>query len=122
MPAFDYALMLKGVNDLIRDAGQQGFIRRQGEPTGPAHNPTPGVATNYPATFVLTDLNEEEMADSRTELSDKKALVAPGTLAIDIRPSDTLVEADGTTWQIVPPVVVTRPATTTLLIELLVRR
>ena len=121
MPPFDYARPLATANRLIERYGQVGAVRRTGEATGPSYDPTPGTAVDHPARFVITDFTADEIDGTRILSTDKKGLVAPGSLPIDILPSDLLVEADGSVWNIVPPVGKLRPATTTLLYTLQVR-
>jgi hypothetical protein len=121
MTAFDYTRALATANRLIERYGKLGAVRREGEATGPVYDPTPGEPDDHPARFAIVEFEADEIDGTRILSTDKKALVAPGTLPIDILPSDLLVEADETVWNIVPPVGKLRPATTTLLYTLQVR-
>lgn len=121
MTAFDYARPLATANRLITRYGQLGAIRRTPQ-TGTSYNPTAGTPVDHPARFVITEFDRDEIDGSRVLMTDKKALVAPGSLTIDPTPSDHLVEADGTVWNIVPPVQTLRPKDTTLLHTLQVRK
>lgn len=122
MAAFDYRRPLATANRLIERYGQLGAIRRTGAPTGPDYDPTPGASVDHPARFVMIDFTASEIDGTRILSTDKKALVSPGSLTIEPTTSDHLVEADGTVWNIIPPVQTLRPAETTLLFTLQCRR
>ena len=121
MTTFDYSRPLATANRLIERFGQLGSIQRPGTPTGPKHNPTPGAPTSHPARFVIVDYSSREIDGTRIKATDKKALMSPGSLTIDPATTDRLVEADASSWSIVG-VETLRPATTTLLHTLQVRR
>lgn len=114
MIAFDYTRTLATANRLIERFGQLGAVRRPGTPTGPSYDPTPGTPTDDPARFVITAYEARDVDGTRILATDKKALVAPGSLPSAPALSDKLVEADGTEWHIVG-VETLRPAETTLL-------
>ena len=122
MPAINYASLVAVANQLIADSGQRGALRRFAA-GGTAFNPKPGLPTDHDADFVLLDFTTDEIinGEGRILSSDQKALVSPGTLPIVPSSDDILVEADGTTWTIIPPIRTLRPATTTLLYTLQVR-
>lgn len=122
MAAFDYSRPLATANRLIERYGQLGAIRRAGAATGPAYDPTPGADVDHPARFVIMDFDAKEIDGTRVLATDKKALLAPGSLAIAPTTDDRLVEADGSVWNIIPPVQTLRPAETTLLYTLQCRR
>lgn len=121
MAAFDYSRPLAAANRSIERFGQLGAIRRPGSETGPSYDPTIGPATNDPARFVITEYSARDIDGTRILATDKKALVAPGALPSAPGLDDKLVEADGTAWNIVG-VETLRPAETTLLFTLQVRR
>ena len=122
MTAFDYARPLATANRMIERFGQVGAIRRAGASSGPSYDPTPGADVDHPARFVMIDFTANEIDGTRIFATDKKALVSPGSLTIEPATMDHLVEADGTVWNIVPPVQTLRPAETTLLWTLQCRR
>lgn len=122
MSTFDYAKPLATANRLIEKFGQLGAIRRAGAPSGDPWNPTPGADVDHPARFVMVDFSASEIDGTRILATDKKALVSPGSLTIEPATTDHLVEADGTVWNIIPPVQTLRPAETTLLYTLQCRR
>lgn len=122
MTAFDYARPLAAANRMIERYGQLGAIRRTGAPTGPDCDPTLGTAVDYPARFVIIDFSANEIDGTRILATDKKALVSPGSMTINPATTDHLVEADGSVWNIIPPVQTLRPAETTLLFTLQCRR
>lgn len=121
MAAFDYSRPLATANRLIERFGQLGAVSRPGTPTGLAYDPTPGTPVTHPARFVITDYSSRDIDGTRILATDKKALVAPGSLTSDPALADKLVEADGTAWNIVG-VETLRPAETTLLYTLQVRK
>lgn len=121
MTAFDYSRMLESANRLMAKFGQTGAVRRPGTPTGPSYDPTPGSPTDDPARFVITAYEARDVDGTRILATDKKALVAPGSLTSAPALSDKLVEADGTAWNIVN-VETLRPAETTLLWTVQIRR
>jgi hypothetical protein len=122
MTAFDYARPLATANRLIERYGQLGAVRVEGEASGPSYDPEPGEPEDHPARFVMIEFDAGEIDGTRILATDKKALLAPGSLAITPSTDHHLVEADGTVWNIVPPVQTLRPAETTLLFTLQVRR
>lgn len=122
MPPFDYSRPLATANRLIERYGQLGAIRRTPEPDENDYDPTPGAAVDHPARLVMVEFGANEIDGSRIRATDKKALVSPGSLTIEPTTSDHLVEADGSVWNIIPPVQTLRPAEMTLLYTLQVRQ
>lgn len=122
MSTFNYGPMLATANRLIARFGQLGAIRVAGEASGPSYDPEPGEDEDHPARFVMVDFSANEIDGTRILATDKKALVSPGSLTIEPTTSGHLVEADGTVWNIVPPVQTLRPAETTLLYTLQCRQ
>lgn len=122
MSTFDYSRPLATANRMIERYGQLGAIRRAGAPSGDPFDPTPGADVDHAARFVMIDFSAHEVDGTRIFATDKKALVSPGSLTIEPATTDHLVEADGTVWNIVPPVQTLRPAETTLLYTLQCRR
>lgn len=121
MTAFDYSRAVASADRQIGRYGQTGAIRRKGPVTGPKHNATAGGSTDHPARFVLLRYQTREIDGGRILASDRKALVSPVGLTIDPTTSDVLVEADGTPWKIVGMDIL-RPANTTVMVTLQVRR
>ena len=120
MTGFDYVRAAATAERLVRKFGAQGAIRRETPGSGPSYDPGPPTITDHPAHIVLTDYSSREIDGQRILSTDRKALVEP---AIGIEPttSDLLVTADGATLTIVN-VDLLRPATTTILYTLQVRR
>lgn len=118
--SFDYARAAGTAERLVRKFGAQGVIRRETPGAGPSYDPGPPTITDHPAHIVLTDYSNREIDGQRILSTDRKALVEP---AIGIEPtvSDLLVTADGATLTIVN-VDLLRPATTTVLYTLQVRK
>lgn len=121
MTAFDYSRPQTTANRLLGRFGQSGYIRRPGAKTGPAHNPTVGSVTNDACTFVITDYRSREIDGTRVLATDKKAMIAPGTLPSAPKTVDLLVEADGSVYKIID-VKTVKPASTVILYEAQVRR
>lgn len=122
MSTFDYSRPLAAANRMIERYGQTGAVRRLTASNGPAFDPGQPEPDDHTARFVIVAFMANEIDGTRIHATDKKALLAPGALTIIPTPDDLLVEADGSTWKIVPPVDVLRPAETTLLYTLQVRR
>jgi len=117
-----YAEMAAVADDLIAEFGQLGAIRRTGTPTGPEYDPTPGATTDYPARFAVLDYEASEIDGTRVLATDKKALLAVGSLTITVALDDKLVEADGTVYKIIPPLKPLSPAGTVVMYEIQCRR
>ncbi len=117
-----YAEMAAVADSLIEEFGQLGAIRRTVSPTGPDYDPAPGPEVDYPAQFAVMDYMATEIDGTRVLASDKKALLAVGTLTITPGLNDKLVEADGTVYRIVPPLKQLNPAGTPVMYELQCRR
>lgn len=115
-----YADMAEMARELIVEFGALGSIRREVPGSGPSYDPGPPTITDHPAHIVLTDYSNREIDGQRILSTDRKALVEP---AIGVEPttSDLLVTADGATLTIVS-VDLLRPATTTVLYTVQVRR
>lgn len=120
MPAFDYARAAQTSERVIRKFGAPGAIRRETPGSGPSYDPGPPTVTDHPAHIVLTDYANREIDGQRILSTDRKALVDP---AIGVEPttSDLLVTADGAILTVVN-VDLLRPATTTVLYTLQVRK
>lgn len=121
MAAYDYGEDLADANEMIEEFGQAGFIRRKGATTGPAHNQTSGPPTNTPVTFVMVDYKNHEIDGTRILTTDRKVLLAVGTMTQDPTPADELVLADGTPQKIIN-VSPLAPGGVTLLYEMQCRR
>lgn len=119
MSGIDYARLAATALRLIERAGQSGQLRR---PTfsGPKHTPVEGDPVFFPAKFVITKFDQDEIDGTRVLATDKKALVAASGL---VQPalSDELLEADGSKYRIAG-VETLKPATTALVYVLTVRR
>lgn len=119
---FDYARAAITAERLIRKFGAPCAIRRTTVEGANLYDPSSGteVITDHAAHIVLTDYSNREIDGQRILSTDRKALVEP---AIGIEPttSDLLVAADGATLTIVN-VDLLRPATTTVLYTLQVRK
>lgn len=121
MTAFDYSRPLAAANRMIERYGQLGAVLFPGVPEEGDFDPDPGEPDSQPANFVIVSFDAKETDGTRVLATDKKALVAPGSMTLDPDNTCLLVEADATTWNIVA-VDTLRPAETTLLYTLQVRR
>jgi hypothetical protein len=120
--AYDYARAKATADRLIEKFGQLGAIRRTGAGTGPEYDPTPGATTDYPARFAMLDYEASEIDGTRVLATDKKAILAVGSLTITVALDDKLVEADGTVYKIIPPLKPLSPAGTVVMYEIQCRR
>lgn len=120
MSGFDYARAARTAQRLIDKFGAAGAIRRQTPGSGPSYDPGEPTLTDHPAHIVLTDYANREIDGQRILSTDRKALVEAG-IGIEPTTSDLLVTADGATFTIVN-VDLLRPATTTVLYTLQVRK
>lgn len=120
MTAFNYASAAATASRLTAKFGAPGAIRRLTTGAGPSYDPGEPTTQDYPANIVLTEYTNREIDGERILATDRKALVDP---AVEIEPNttDLLVTADGATLTIVN-VSILRPAATTVLYELQVRR
>jgi hypothetical protein len=89
--AFDYAELTEEVDDAIQLLGQAGTIIRRGAATGTPYNPTPGAPVNHSCTLVVGNYRNNEIDGSRVLASDKKVVIAKGSLTIEPSLSDKLV-------------------------------
>lgn len=117
-----YAEMAAVADDLIAEFGQLGAIRRTVAPTGPDYDPTPGAEVDYAAFFAVMDYTAREIDGTRVLATDKKALLAVGSLTITPALDDKLVEADGTVYRIVPPLKTLSPSGSPVMFEVQCRR
>ena len=120
MTAFDYSRSAATALRLLARFGQSGYVRRPTS-SGPAHNPTAGTPANHAATFAVVDYNASEVDGSRILATDKRALLAVGTLTVTPTTTDLLVEADASVYKIVR-VSTIKPAGTVVMYDLQVRR
>lgn len=118
---FDYARSKAAADRLIGRFGANGFIRRTTK-TGTAYNPTDGGVTNHACKVVIIDFTNREIDGTRVLATDKRAYVAVGTMTITPTPADELVDADGTVYKIIDPVRPLKPAGTTVMFDLQVRK
>lgn len=121
MSRFDYGKPLATANRLLAKFGQMGAIRRTTIVGGSDFDPGEEVVTDHPATFVVSTYAAKDIDGSRILATDKKVMIAPGSLTIEPTPADKLVDAAGSVYSIIH-VGTIRPAETTLLWVLQVRR
>lgn len=121
MTAFNYAKPLATANRLIARYGMAGVLRRAGATTGPVHNPTPGASVDHPVVFVTLGYEGAEIDGTRILATDKKILLAVGSLTITPATSDLLVEATGSPYKVVD-VAPLAPGGTTVLYQIQARR
>lgn len=115
---FDYSDAKADADALIAEFGQSGVLRRQAT-SGPAHNPV--ITTeDFACTFVVEDYRAQEIDGSRVLVTDKRAILKAGGLAIVPTTSDKLV-VGGVAHSIIR-VETLAPGGTTLLWQLQIRR
>lgn len=120
MTAFDYAKAKATADRLIQRFGQSGHLRRIAA-TGPAYDRSPGAATDHACRFAVVDYMATEIDGTRVLATDKKVYLAKGSLTIEPKASDVLVEADSSVYKIVS-VAPLSPAGVVVVYELQVRR
>ncbi len=120
MSTYNYARPLASANRLITRFGQAGYVRRP-TTSGTSYNPTQGAPDDHPAKFAVTNYEDKEIDGSRILSSDKKVLLAPGTLTIEPTSTDLLIEADGSAYKVIA-VKTLKPARTVLLYTIQARR
>lgn len=121
MTAYNYARAKATANRLIERFGQLGALRRQAV-SGAAYDPTLGANTDHACRFAITDYTASEIDGTRVLATDKKALLAVGSLTVTPALSDKLVEADGTVYKIIPPLKPLSPAGTVVMYEIQCRK
>ena len=100
MSAFDYARSKATAARLLARFGQAATLRRPST-GGTAYNPTQGSPADYPVTIVVTDYETREVDGTRILSTDKKVLLAKGSLSVEPATSDLLIEASGAVYKIV---------------------
>ncbi len=118
---FDYARAKATADRLIQRFGQTGQLRKAGTPSGPAYNPTPGADVNHACRFAIVSFDQREIDGTRILATDKKAILAKGSLTVEPLPGDRLVDAAGVVYSVVD-VMPLNPAGTVVMYELQVRR
>lgn len=88
--AFDYARSTATADRLLAKFGQTGTLKRPTS-TGPAHNPTEGEPDEHACTFVVEEFKAFEIDGSRVLATDKKVLLAKGSLTIEPTTTDKLM-------------------------------
>lgn len=89
MTAFDYARSKATADRLIARFGQSATLRRQTN-TGTSYQPTI-TTTDYACTIVVLDYDLREIDGARVLATDKKVLLAKGSLAIEPTTADKLL-------------------------------
>ena len=128
MSAADIAAdVLAGLQEAGAETGNgrpaTGFIIRAREPTGPAHNPQPGVPTQHPCTVVYSQWDARLIDGTFIQSDDQRILVGVPDLAITPQVGDLFwngVALSGTK-KIVPPLTQVAPGGAAVLYVLNVR-
>jgi hypothetical protein len=120
MSSFDYEELASAADELIRFFGQSGTLRKFAPGTG-TFDPTPGAAVDSPAAFAFSKFRQEEVDGSRVVVGDRKVILSSQGLLFPPEAGMIIIESDDTPWQVVSPLGIIRPATTTLYYALQVR-
>lgn len=88
MSTFDYSKSQATALSLITKFGTDATIIRAGTPTGPAHNPTPGVPVEYACKAVFDTWRNDQIDGTLIQRGDLKILVASSGLTITPTPAD----------------------------------
>lgn len=119
MSTFNYAKSAATAQRLLAKFGQTGVLRVPGEPSGPPHNPTPGVPVNHACTFAVLKYENRDIDGTLIKASDKKVYLSTKDLTVAPLTTHTLVigGADHTIVLVKP----LNPAGTEVFYELQVR-
>ena len=115
---FDYDEILDLADELIRDFGMEGTIRKLVDGGSDPINPVP-VSAAFPVRLVVLDYSNEKPG-TLIEAGDKMILVSPKDLSITVSIGDS-VKANSL-WYDIKNVKITAPAGMTVLYELQARR
>lgn len=105
------------IADALGDTFRDAILTRDGAPTGPTYDPTPGGPAAYPCRAINDEWSAFYRQGGLVGATDRKVLVLASTLATKPQAGDRIeILADGVTLTIVPegggqPAVSTDPAT-----------
>jgi hypothetical protein len=97
---FNYGRMTSTADRMIERFGVAGTLRRR-TTTGPAYDPTEGSPVNHACRFVVSDYSATEIDGTRVLATDKKVMLAKGSLTVEPRLSDLLVDPASSSYKIV---------------------
>ena len=117
---FDYSRTISTADRMIERFGVAGTLRRR-TTTGPEYDPTEGNPVNHACRFVVSDYSATEIDGTRVLATDKKVMLAKGSLTVEPRLSDLLVDAASSSYKIVA-INPLQPGPDTVMWELQVRR
>jgi hypothetical protein len=100
MTGFNYARATATADRLIARFGQSGLLR-QITKSGTAYSKTATTTVDHPVSLVITEYDVRLIDGVRILASDRKALVAVGSLTVEPTPADHLVDAAGAVYKIV---------------------
>lgn len=86
----DYLEDRADADELIAEFGQSATLRRPVS-GGTAYNPTEGAPDDHVATIVVLEYDQREIDGARVLATDKKVLLAKGSLSVEPVASDKLV-------------------------------
>jgi hypothetical protein len=118
MTVFDYGEMLAAADELIDEFGSAMVLRKPTK-SGSAHNPTAGAPVDTPAKGVVTEYSAAEVDGSRITAADRRVFLKGSTAAAPTTAHLLVVED---VPHAIVRVVTHRPARTTVVYELQVRR
>lgn len=117
---FDYARTVATADRMIERFGIAGTLRRPTS-SGTAYNPTPGTPLDYACRFVVSDYSAMEIDGTRVLATDKKVMLAKGSLTVEPALSDLLADGPSSSYRIVA-IKPLQPGATVVMWELQVRR
>lgn len=118
MTVFDYDEMLAVADELIDEFGSAMVLRKPTK-SGSAHNPTAGAPVDTTTKGVVTEYSAAEVDGSRVTAADRRVFVK-GSVAVAPTPAHLLLIEDVS--HAIVRVLTHRPARTTVVYELQVRR
>lgn len=118
--SFDYARTVATADRMIERFGVAGTLRRR-VTTGPEYDPTEGDPVDHACRFVVSDYSAMEIDGTRVLATDKKVMLAKGSLTVEPMLSDLLDDGVTPVYKLVA-IKPLQPGATVVMWELQVRR
>ncbi|KQS55906.1 hypothetical protein ASG17_07600 [Brevundimonas sp. Leaf363] len=100
MPSFDYSRALATANRLITRYGQQGKLSVPADATGPSYDPDESDPDEHDAVFAVLEYDQKDIDGTRVLRTDKKILLAVGTLPLKPATDHHLLDAAGQAYSV----------------------
>lgn len=96
-----YADAVQTASELIREFGQKGQIQVTNPGGGPSYDPGEPTYTDYAADICVLGFAKRDIDGTRIKATDKRILVAARGLEIEPATDHRLVDAAGTSYEVV---------------------